>query len=172
MKKLNIGCGRDIKAGYINIDIAPLDGVDIVSNISKEKLPFQDNDVDEVVCIDILEHVDLIFAMREIHRVLKPNGKLSLRVPHFTSANNYIDPTHVRMFSARTFKFFTKKSLHDRDYYFDFAFSSIQELKITFQRRYFFISWLANRSDKFNAVYEDSPLRIFPAGNLEVVLIK
>lgn len=169
MKKLNIGCGRDIKEGYINIDIAPLSGVDMVCNISKENLPFQDNDVDEVVCIDILEHVDLIFVMREIHRVLKPNGKLFVRVPHFTSSNNYIDPTHIRMFSIRTFNFFTKKSLHDRDYYFDFAFSSIQESKITFQRRYFFISWVAN---KFNALYEDSPLRMFPAGNIEIVLIK
>lgn len=172
MKKLNIGCGRDIKPGYINIDIAKLAGVDVVCDISKEKLPFQDNEVDEVVCIDILEHVDLIFALREIHRVLKPAGKLTLRVPHFTSANNYIDPTHVRMFSVRTFKFFTKRSLHDRDYYFDFAFSSIQQSRITFQRRYFFISWLANLSEKFSAVYEDSPLRIFPAGNIEMVLIK
>ncbi len=32
MKKLNLGCGKDIRKGYINLDLKKLPGVDIVHN--------------------------------------------------------------------------------------------------------------------------------------------
>ena len=43
MKKLNLGCGTDIKKGYINLDVAKLDGVDVVHDINRLPLPFKEN---------------------------------------------------------------------------------------------------------------------------------
>src|SRR3989344_2394548 len=103
MKKLNLGSGRDIKKGYINLDLHKLDGVDVVWDIEKLPLPFKDGEFDEILCQDILEHVEYIPVLRELHRILKPRGRLLNRVPHFTSRNNFGDPTHRRMFSIKTF---------------------------------------------------------------------
>jgi 2-polyprenyl-6-hydroxyphenyl methylase/3-demethylubiquinone-9 3-methyltransferase len=40
-----------------------------------EKLPYNDNTFDIVICVDVLEHVEnLQIAISEIYRVLKPHG--------------------------------------------------------------------------------------------------
>lgn len=37
--KINLGCGTDIKPGWVNVDIAKLDGVDIVHDLDELPLP-------------------------------------------------------------------------------------------------------------------------------------
>jgi hypothetical protein len=40
--KLNLGCGRDIKQGFVNLDYMPLPGVDVVADLERcadTKLP-------------------------------------------------------------------------------------------------------------------------------------
>jgi SAM-dependent methyltransferase len=171
-RKLHLGCGEDRRSGYVNIDIAPLAGVDAVSDLDRHSLPFSDGSFDEVLAISVLEHVELVHCMREIHRVLRPGGRLVATVPHFTSADMYSDPTHKTFFGLGTFPFFTRES--GRSYYFDFAFSRVESQHLGFPRRKIFplnplIEWLVNRRLD---LYESSLLRAVPAGNLSVVLVK
>src|SRR5919109_476542 len=70
--RLNLGCGHDIREGYVNVDAAPLPGVDVVHDLNRLPLPFADERFDEVNCKDVLEHVDYIPLLREIHRLLRP----------------------------------------------------------------------------------------------------
>ena len=35
MKKLNVGCGRDIREGYVNLDIVPFRGVDLICDLDE-----------------------------------------------------------------------------------------------------------------------------------------
>jgi len=84
MMKLNLGCGGDRKEGYVNIDIRESVEPDVVLDLEKESLPYGDNSVDEVIAYDFLEHISfrrVNFVLKEIHRVLKPNGILELRCP-------------------------------------------------------------------------------------------
>lgn len=83
MKKLNLGCGEDIRRGYINIDARHGPGVDLVLDITR-KLPFADGSVGEVIAYDVLEHLieaDQEKLLVEIGRVLAKNGVLKVRMP-------------------------------------------------------------------------------------------
>ena len=80
--KLNIGCGRDIRAAFVNIDRNPGPGVTVICDA--RALPFADGCASHIIASDILEH----FSWRETRKVLKgwtrllrPGGLLDLRVP-------------------------------------------------------------------------------------------
>ncbi|PIP26896.1 MAG: hypothetical protein COX30_04730 [Candidatus Moranbacteria bacterium CG23_combo_of_CG06-09_8_20_14_all_39_10] len=71
MKQLNLGCGKDIRKGYINLDMYPLEGVDVVADIEK-KLPFENDTFDEIFTAHVLEHMaDLNALLSELHRITK-----------------------------------------------------------------------------------------------------
>jgi SAM-dependent methyltransferase len=182
LKKLNLGCGADIKPGWINLDSAALPGVDVVHDIEKLPLPFPDEEFEEILAQDMLEHLtDYVPVLRDLHRILKKGGTLAIRVPHFTSKNNFIDPTHRRLFSVSTFDFFVKNSpLHkEREYYFDFAFERIALRRLTFEKssRLFFYNrvteWFFNLSPRLQTFYESTGFaREFPAENIVITLTK
>ena len=85
MLKLNLGCGSNKLAGYVNIDSVKEFSPDLVHDLS-DPLPYQDLSVDEILAEDILEHLDKYaryFFCLEIVRVLKIGGKAVLQVPNF-----------------------------------------------------------------------------------------
>ncbi len=56
--KLNLGCGKQIKEDYTNLDKVALEGVDVVHDLDVFPYPFRDNTFDEILCSHVLEHVD------------------------------------------------------------------------------------------------------------------
>lgn len=82
--KLNLGCGNDIKPGYINIDRYNNTGnVDLKADVGD--LPFSDNSVGEIFTSHVFEHIglnDIYSVIEEWRRVLEINGKLILRLPN------------------------------------------------------------------------------------------
>lgn len=79
--RLNLGCGRDYKKGYINVDVVTDFPVDVIADLSKP-LPFKSNYADEILASDILEHFtkeDGEIFLQECYRVLKVGGVLILR---------------------------------------------------------------------------------------------
>ena len=176
-KRLNIGCGKNPKQGWLNLDRATLPGVDIVHNIEKLPLPFADEEFDEICCNNVLEHTEYTPILKELHRILKPSGILTIEVPHFTSRNNYSDPTHKKLFAIDTFDFFVKGKT-DKDYYFDFHFGKINRRRIKFLKKGFcwgncMVEPLFNLSEKMQYIYESTFLsRMFPANNIFVELVK
>lgn len=124
--KLNLGCGYDVRdaaAGWTNMDgYVALPGV-LQHDLLKFPWPFPDDRFALVYCSHVLEHVpafpsekpgpkrDVLFdVMEEIHRVLRPDGLLVIRVPwgysevglehiqHYRQWRpewaNYFDPGH------------------------------------------------------------------------------
>jgi len=167
--KLNFGCGRDIKKGYVNVDIEPLEGVDEVWDLNIFPYPFKDESAEEILCISTLQIVkNVIKVVEEFHRILKPGGLLFINVPHFTGTNLWKDLSHRRGFSYYAFEFFT----NDLYYQTHKKFSKMKA-KFEFGKKYaiwnYLIEWIAN---KWPHLYEDTPLRMFPAINLDVELIK
>jgi SAM-dependent methyltransferase len=104
--KLNLGCGRFPKPGYVNVDWRDAPGVDVIHDLSKLPYPFRDESFEQIEADHVLEHLPEIFVvMREIHRILKPGGRLILRVPHFS--RGFSHPEHRRGFDA-TFPYYFK----------------------------------------------------------------
>ena len=107
--KVNLGSGPIRHEGFVNIDASPHVNPDIVCNIEKG-ISLEDDSVDEIKAHMILEHVsDIIHVMNEIWRVLKPDGKIEIIVPHETSAMAWGDPTHKRVFNEESFGYFCSK---------------------------------------------------------------
>jgi len=130
MKKLNIGCGKDIKKGYINLDCIKLPGVDVVHDLKKHPLPFKDNYFDEIYASHVLEHVEnWTETMNELYRILKNKGLLIVRVPFFPGMYSTADPTHKNFFTYLTFDYFEPE--HTFNYYFSAKFR-IKKKKIIF----------------------------------------
>lgn len=64
------------------LDIDPASGATYVADICATNRVLPDRHFDHVVCTEVLEHTLRPFdAMSELHRVLKPGGRLFLSVP-------------------------------------------------------------------------------------------
>ncbi|PHG59746.1 class I SAM-dependent methyltransferase [Bacillus toyonensis] len=119
-KKLHLGCGRTILEGWINLDIAPVDGVDVTADLNqcKEKpLPFDDNSIDEFFASHLLEHIQQpLNLMEELHRIAKPNATMICHVPYGSSDDAFEDPTHVQQFFLNSFAYYSQPIYWRADY--------------------------------------------------------
>ena len=70
--RLNLGCGQQIKKGYVNIDTYPFKGVTYAGDI--RSLPFPDKTVEEIQAVHVIESFyrwELEDVFKEWFRVLK-----------------------------------------------------------------------------------------------------
>jgi SAM-dependent methyltransferase len=75
---LNLGCGENIRDGFLNIDKERIDGVNILLDLDSP-LPFKDNSVDGVVLSHIMAHIKHPRKlMKEVDRILKLNSEALL----------------------------------------------------------------------------------------------
>lgn len=102
---LNLGCGNFRIPEAIGVDKVQLGNTGVVADLSAPALPFQAGSVAGLYAYNILEHLDFVRLMDELHRVLGENGTLRIRVPHFSSFGMWDDPTHIRPFTSRTFDY-------------------------------------------------------------------
>jgi SAM-dependent methyltransferase len=79
---LNLGCGDKRIEGAVNIDLRS-DVADVVCDV--REVGCRDESVDEIVASDLIEHFpasETHVLLSEWRRVLKPGGKLTLRLPN------------------------------------------------------------------------------------------
>ena len=118
--KFNLGCGTDVREGFVNVDGSPIDGVDLVHDLAVMPWPIADGVATEVILINVLEHLpDTVRTIEELRRICRPGAIVRVRVPFYNSPDMFADPTHRRFFSERTFNFFDPRraECRQRPYY-------------------------------------------------------
>lgn len=89
--KLNIGCGRDIKKGFLNIDQYQRENkLDLILDVTKG-LPFKNESCSYIYAEQFVEHLnwlDGLNFLKECHRCLEKGGTLRLVLPDYRKIFN------------------------------------------------------------------------------------
>ena len=95
IKKLNLGCGKFPKKGYINLDIDKDAKADILHDLNNYPCPLPDNHFKIIEMYHILEHItDIRETLKEINRILLEGGQVIIKVPHFSRGFTHWDHKH------------------------------------------------------------------------------
>jgi|SRR3989344_1644318 len=167
MKKLNLGCGNNIRSGYVNLDNVKLDGVDIVHDLNKYPYPFKNNEFDEIICHHILEHLDNIpKCLKELSRIGRKGAKIKIRAPHFASYSAWTDLTHKHPFGWASLDYVASNKTHKHSVgkklsheYGEERFNVKRKLIFGKVHRFMGMGLFAN---KFPLLYETFLAYIFP----------
>ncbi len=101
MKKLNLGCGRDIKKGFVNVDIQKANDIDKSFDFDKFPYPFEDNTFDYVYTDNVFGHLeDIKKVLKEIYRISKKDAIIEIIVPYYNCKAAFGDVTHKHFFNA------------------------------------------------------------------------
>lgn len=178
---IEIGCGPRKTEGRIGVDCLALPGVDIVANLEEGLGIFPDHCADIIYARSILEHVvDIARLMEEIHRVLKPEGRFIVFVPHFSNPYFYSDYTHRTFFGLYTFYYFVEPEDQLRrkvPVFYGSTRYKVDSMRLTFAGRgrlgkpfKKFVEWLVNLTPGFQEFYEANLCYLIPCYGVEAVL--
>lgn len=178
--RINVGCGQTRLPGYYGVDLLALPGVDVQADLNQplDKLP--ENCVSELITEHTLEHVsNLVPLLGEFHRIVRPDGRITITVPHFSNPMGYSDPTHVRFFGLYSMFYFAEQDHRYKrklfNYYSGIRFR-VLSISIRFARhgldRIFGApkERLFNFNERMQALYERHFCWIFPADEITYVL--
>ena len=109
---LDIGGGNDPQQGFVNMDIRPLESVDIVHDLEEFPWPLPDECVLTALASHLIEHINphrgvFIRFMDEVWRVMKVGGRFIISTPYAGSPGYFQDPSHINPCNQTTFKYFT-----------------------------------------------------------------
>jgi SAM-dependent methyltransferase len=109
--RLNLGVGRRSRDGYYGVDWIEMPTVDVVADLNEPLTELPDNSVEAIYTHHTFEHVvNFLPLLKEIHRVVIPDGRVEIVVPHFSNPYGYSDPTHVRFFGLYSFYYFADEA--------------------------------------------------------------
>lgn len=96
--KLDLGCGQNKREGFSGVDVAAVEGVDVVHDLLTFPWPFKPASVGEAHCSHFFEHIPGPLRgkwMDELYRVLVPNAQVTIIVPYYSSMRAAQDFTHA-----------------------------------------------------------------------------
>ncbi|MDP9044623.1 MAG: class I SAM-dependent methyltransferase [Pseudomonadota bacterium] len=120
--RINLGSGKDYKAGWLNLDILDRAEPDAVLDLGQPiELPMAlasrfggqielvAGTVDRIYANNVLEHVpDLPCLMGNALALLKEGGEFEIEVPYEKALTAWQDPTHLRALNENSWIYYTE----------------------------------------------------------------
>jgi hypothetical protein len=123
--RLNLGCGRDVREGWVNVDLNEAEGV-VPADLNRPTwyhelsgiLP-RDELVEHSDAFHVIEHLtNPLGFMQGLWAITKPGGTVQVNCPYGTSYDAFEDPTHVRPYFIGSFGYFSQPYYWRADYGF------------------------------------------------------
>jgi SAM-dependent methyltransferase len=107
MRILDVGCGVNKLPGAIGIDRNAASRADVLCDLDRFPYPFRDSSFDALHAVHVIEHVsDIVRAIEEFHRLVRPGGRIRIVTPHYTDFSSFCDPTHRWHLTSFSFRYF------------------------------------------------------------------
>jgi len=110
MTKLHLGCGKQYKKGWINVDFDRNLKTDVYHDLTIFPYPFKNGEASEILASHIIEHLtakERMEFLKECHRLLGFEGKLIIETPiAYTWAAAHLNHTDGGGFTPWSFKIF------------------------------------------------------------------
>lgn len=164
---IELGCGPlKRNPNSIGIDALDFPAVDLVGDVFEVLRAFPAGTVNGCYSSHFFEHIpETGRLMDELARVMRPGSELVVRVPHFSNAYFYSDPTHSRTFGLYSMSYLAKDDLLTRKVPLygrepAFALQSVNlGLNSPFPIRGLLrrtVGWCVNRGPWFQEFYEEN----------------
>ena len=174
MKKLDLGCGKKKRDGFVGVDWSERHNADVIHDLNKFPYPFDDCSIDLIFMDNILEHLkNPVKVMEEIYRILKPGAKVIIIVPYFRSVWAFIDPTHVTFYTVNSFAYYDPRHIICKRY--DYSNVRFEVQSIVFNQELkngFFKKLIIKFANKFPNHYELYLSHLFPLDDITFNLKK
>lgn len=106
-KKYNLGCGLDVRDGYINVDLTVHHPGILCQDLNEKGWGVLFYPACEILALDLIEHLDNpIDFMNECWDALTKEGILRIKACGWQNPNFWVDITHQRAFDIMSFDYF------------------------------------------------------------------
>ena len=155
MRLLDVGCGIHKKAGAIGLDSNPASRADVLADLDRFPYPFRDSAFDALQAVHVIEHLaNVIRALEEFHRIVRPGGEVYIVTPHYTDFSSFCDPTHRWHLNSFSLRYFGDDNA-GYGYYSKARFEeSFVRVKLLALWRWLGFEWLVNASPRFRRFWE------------------
>jgi len=84
VRKLHLGCGGNVLAGWLNTDLGPVRKANVMELDASATFPFADSSIHYIFSEHMIEHMSYAQGVQMLHecqRVLRPGGKIRVSTP-------------------------------------------------------------------------------------------
>jgi SAM-dependent methyltransferase len=155
VRTLDVGCGINKFPGSIGIDRNPRTRADVLCDLDHFPYPLRDNSFQSLRAVHVIEHVaDVILAMEEFHRLVRPGGRVLIVTPHYTDFSSFCDPTHKWHLNSFSFRYFGSDNA-GYGYYSSARFREVRvHVRLLALWRYLGFEFLVNHFARFRRFWE------------------